>query len=758
MKIRFIVPLIVAVTAPSAARGQEMADAYLNEDAQELLRQGRLRRNEADRRINGYETTTRERFSVGVRGGIARRLAYRRETVARIDWDREGPIRFDVLAMREVAPLSRAGAAVPADMSAELLRLAFDPADSEMLLRVDSAMLRHPLAEGSEAHYQFEAGDTSMIRLADGQAVRLRELRVRPRRADPRLINGSLWLDAETHDLVRLRFKLASSYDPSRDDGEVTVATRADEDEDGRAETRSITLGDLPSFLGPARLSVDFVAIEYGLWERQWWLPRLVTARGGVRVNRIRIPISYERTYEGYTVRADAAPPPTLGADTTSRPCRERVRFAVSVDDPARDSTRQARTDAERARRERLAAGSGGRGDTASIPDCDREFIITAPADSALLNSAELPATAYAGELELVSDEELAAILGSVRQLPDPPPPRGAPRLEWGWQGPGLIRYNRVEGLSIGARLTHELSASTRALAEARLGTADRNPRAELAVERDGDVLRSRLSLYRRLQPERSSPSVHGTFASLGTLLLGRDDADYFDALGGELVAGPPDSRSQWYDLRLYAERQRGVSRNARFNLARVLVSDHNFRENFTADAAEQLGARLRLRGALGSNPASLRLAGELSLAAETGDYEMLRPEALLRVEAPLPLGLALSAEGAAGTVEGSKVASQALWRLGGASTLRGYPGSSLVGERYWRTRAELAWGIPGVRPLLFSDVAWAGSRNRFDSTGALPSVGAGVSLLDGVFRIDVARGLRSPGDWRLHAQFMTSF
>jgi hypothetical protein len=191
-----IVMLLAAATcAPCGAGAQEPADAYVNDDARTLVRLARLRRNTVDRRIEAYGTTARERFSVGLHAGIGEKLVYRRETVTRIDWQRDGPVALDVLAMREVSPLFDAEPEVPLDMSAELLRLAFDPVESEMLLRFDTTGIRHPLTEGSEAQYRFEAGDTTVIRLPDGRAVRLRELRFIPRRRDPHLIHGSFWLE-----------------------------------------------------------------------------------------------------------------------------------------------------------------------------------------------------------------------------------------------------------------------------------------------------------------------------------------------------------------------------------------------------------------------------------------------------------------------------------------------------------------------------------------------------------------------------------
>jgi hypothetical protein len=742
--------LAAATCAPCGAGAQEPADAYVNDDARTLVRLARLRRNTVDRRIEAYGTTARERFSVGLHAGIGEKLVYRRETVTRIDWQRDGPVALDVLAMREVSPLFDAEPEVPLDMSAELLRLAFDPVESEMLLRFDTTGIRHPLTEGSEAQYRFEAGDTTVIRLPDGRAVRLRELRFIPRRRDPHLIHGSFWLEAETHAVVQAYFKLAQPFDADREGANMVVVTREPDTASARTDDGVITAADLPGFLKPLRADLDLVAIEYGLWDLEWWLPRLIVARGVAQINRFRIPLSYERTYEAYTVRGDTAGALSPRPDSLPRPCRVHVRFAASPD-PVRDSVRQARTDAERTRRQRWAQeGRRIRGDSATVIECTREFIIAALSDSVLLHGPELPPTPYAGDVELISDADLRAIRDRVASAAGIPWSAEPPRFQWGLLGPGLVRYNRIEGLSLGARLLFDVGAMT-LKTEARLGIADLDPRGEVALDRPGYTFHTRFAAYRRLQPATPSSGTHGTLASLGALLLARDDDEYFDALGGELVVRPPESRTQWYDLRLYAERQRAVDRNTDFSIAHLINSSNAFRDNFTADPVEQFGARVRLRAALGLNPAAPRIAGELSLGAETGDYAILRPEALVRATTPLPFDLELGLEGAAGTVEGSAIPAQALWRLGGASTLRGYSGGALTGERYWRARADLGWGVQGARLTLFSDAAWAGPRNRFDGAGTLPSVGAGVSLLDGLFRIDLARGLDAPHGWRLN-------
>jgi hemolysin activation/secretion protein len=90
----------------------------------------------------------------------------------------------------------------------------------------------------------------------------------------------------------------------------------------------------------------------------------------------------------------------------------------------------------------------------------------------------------------------------------------------------------------------------------------------------------------------------------------------------------------------------------------------------------------------------------------------------------------------------------QHLWYVGGAGTLRGYNSGVLTGQSFWRGRAEIGYGMPAVRLVGFSDLAWAGPRDAFSNSKPLLSVGAGISMMDGILRLDVARGLREPKGW----------
>jgi serine-type D-Ala-D-Ala carboxypeptidase/endopeptidase len=329
-------------------------------------------------------------------------------------------------------------------------------------------------------------------------------------------------------------------------------------------------------------------------------------------------------------------------------------------------------------------------------------------------------------------------------------PLRGPPSALSRVDGAMLMRYNRVEGLSLGAQRRLDLGPAA-LHTQLRVGTADQAVRGELALERWGSEVQTRLGAYRRLNHASSGFAEGGPTDFPGALVLGRDDFDYFDARGAELRLRPSLTRTQWYDVRLYAERQGAVDRSTHFSVLRLAAGHRRFRENFTADAADQFGARVVLRGVTGTSTLVPRAVAALSLAGEVGDYRVFRPEVLLRAAAPLPVGLALTVEAAAGSVEGGPVPAQALWRLGGAPTLRGYPGSSIVGEQYWRSRTELSRDAGRLSIALFTDAAAAQSRDGVIASGPLVSIGGGVREMTGLVRLDVAYGLQAPGGWRVH-------
>jgi hypothetical protein len=66
--------------------------------------------------------------------------------------------------------------------------------------------------------------------------------------------------------------------------------------------------------------------------------------------------------------------------------------------------------------------------------------------------------------------------------------------------------------------------------------------------------------------------------------------------------------------------------------------------------------------------------------------------------------------------------------------------------------RAEVGTSLPAIRVLAFSDLGWAGPRERLEKGKALWSAGSGLSLLDGIARFDFAWPVRGGSGMRFYA------
>jgi hypothetical protein len=422
-RVLIVSALAAALGAVRPVAAQVPADSYADAAARTLVERARARRGLVDRSISSYRTLSTERISVGYRLLRRDRLLFRRETAARVHWQRDSVIDIEVLGAREVVPVAEGKVRLPEDLADYMPHIAFNPLDSEFLFRMDTTSIRHPLAAGSERDYRFAAGDSSVIRLPDGRQVRLRELLIEPRRRDSNLIAGSFWVDLDSHAVVRAGFRLARPWN------------MADEDE------------DVPGFLRSVRADLSHFAVEYGLWDLRWWLPRLMLVEGVVEFGRFgTMPMAYERSYADYEVTADTTVRP-VPRDTVGAGCRGR--FSLSVNVGGSDSARAARTRERLERRDRPGEAQ---------PECARRYRVTVP-DSleTLLVSEHLPGSIW-DERELVSERELEELGRLVANLPAAPWQIARPRLDWGLGGAGTARFNRIEGLGLGARGSVDLA------------------------------------------------------------------------------------------------------------------------------------------------------------------------------------------------------------------------------------------------------------------------------------------------------------
>ncbi|MBV9775299.1 MAG: hypothetical protein JO040_15195, partial [Gemmatimonadetes bacterium] len=472
------VPADTVPVRPAPTAASTPADAYLDPGARTLVQQARERRARVERRIDGYRVLAKQRGYAGLHTLGRNRTLYTQEMAARVDWRRDGTGRIEVLGGREASPAIRTGAELPGGIENQVTDLAFDPDRLQLSLLMGmggdsdekpkkpepapdtarsgehevnvSMTVRDPLAAGSEAHYRFRTGESTAIRLPDGRTIRITELEVIPRRSEPNLLRGSLWVDDESHGVVRSAFRLARPFDLTRDVGD-----------------------DVPGalrLLGSMRASMDYLTVEYALWEGRWWLPRVVAVEGSIQAGVLgKFPLRFERSYSGYEV--------TAAPDTAVR-----ALPAVAARGEKPDSSRCVR----------------GAGRVCSCPqgECRSWEVVVPPDTAALVRSAELPASLADGGEKMITGEEVHDLERVLDRIGGGLDGVGAPQVHWQLADLSLLRYNRVEGLSLGARAGVELGPWA-ADATARFGLGDLEPGAELGVARQLATTRYRLAGYR---------------------------------------------------------------------------------------------------------------------------------------------------------------------------------------------------------------------------------------------------------------------
>ena len=714
MSFAILVTAVLAVQNPG--RGRADSCAYLDPQARRLVAAARERRETIDRSITAYRARMRERIGVGIRALRRDRMLYRREIALQIDWQRDSVTRIDVVGARQSVPAAVPKPSLPEDLKGDAGDYAFDPANDRLTIgwgkaRRDSTQdstrhrdveFRHPLAPGTEADYRFATGDSSVVVFPDGREIRLRELRIIPRRLDFRLMAGSFWIDEGSHAVVRALIRPARPFDFEQDVS----------DEDGK---------DIPGFVKPIRVEVRFLTIDYGLWTGRWWLPRLIAMDAVATAGSfLQMPMRYERVYDDYEVRGD----------TTAR-LAPRPPEATEADDSI---ARAACHEREKVDKVSCRCANG---------HCSR-FTVHIPTDTAtLLASSSLPPPFGATHDTLIISGELEELTHGLGDLPQAPWQLHARPPRW-----GLARYNRLEGLSLGARGELDLGRLQLAGA-ARIATTDGHADLQGSVLRETGAARIRLTGYRRLaavDPTARSLSIGN---SLGALVLGRDDGDYFRATGAELTIAPAVTLAQRFEVRLYAERQRRALKRTDFSFPHALHEDHIFRPNISADSADQLGASLTLHTQRGIDPERAQWTADVTIDGGVGTYRFGRVSSTVRVTAPLGPRIAGAVELAGGMADGV-VPIQSDWYLGGPGTIRGYGGNASSGDAFWRARLEFANRWPAARLVLFADVGRAGPREHLSLARPLTGVGVGASFIDGLVRFDLTRATRSPTGWRL--------
>ena len=335
---------------------------------------------------------------------------------------------------------------------------------------------------------------------------------------------------------------------------------------------------------------------------------------------------------------------------------------------------------------------------------------------------------------------------------PAPTLPQMPRTLRWGPQRPDLVRYNRVEGLSVGVRgqiRPRTLLGPLSVTGTARIGIADREPNARIDLTRETLERRVSFSLFHELAAIDERARHLGVGNSLLAVLAGRDDGDYYRRSGVSLEWTPPELERQNVQVRGFAEHHRPAAAETDFAVFKLGSDGFRFRDNLIADEGWVYGGQLAITPWWGSDPNLVQGRLELTAEAATGDFEYARAALLARLVVPLPSDMRLGLEAGAGRGWGG-LTMQRMWHLGGPSSLRGYDPRRLSGSSFARARGELERMHSFGSVSVFSDVGWAGESESYSSDDWLYSAGVGVSLADGLVRLDSAWGLREPRTFRL--------
>ena len=767
-------PVRRAPVTPELAR-----TAFADSAARTLLLLARAARLQQDSALLAYDATARQRVSLGMNlRAIGRdRLLFRSENVSRVRWSRRAGTHIDLLGQRQALPqdaqveadeLEDMSGASPVPYYPGREALWIGPAQARA--EVDERELVHPLALGSEAYYTYATGDSLVLTLPDGRAVRLRELRVAPRRSEWKLTVGSFWFDAATGQLVRASYRLGTTLDIWRLADEAIAQERADRAARGE---RPAPDDDAPpawvkAMMSPMRADVEAITVDYGLFGGRFWLPRAHYLEASVQAAFMRIPIRIEEAFRYAEVNGvDSLPPvpPRLtlralrdslfGGDTTRwsqlDSTQRRVRIARLA---AADSARQAQAVAQRAA-ECAAGGWYTRADRRG--DGALEVTLRVPCDTAVLaRSPEFTGSIYDPGEDVFGAEDRAALVGALDFSLQPVWAPMPVDLSYGLQH---VRYNRVEGLSLGVGASQRLGRGVAWDAFARVGTGDWWPNLELGVSRSNGRARWRAGGYRRLavaNDDRGAPLGFG--ASLGALLYGRDEGYYFRTTGVEVTHGR--ERGGGFGARAFVQRERAAGDEVTFNVSRALGGGSAFLPNIEARAATVAGVALRDQRSAGLDPAGWRALTDLrleggwarvaALPGARGPGGYARASGEVTVSHALPARTAAALTVGAG-VSGGTVTPQRAFYLGGAQTVRGQLLGTGAGDAFWLARGELALREGATRPVLFADLGWAGSREAWRSPGRpLSGVGIGTSVLDGLLRIDTSRGIYPRARWRV--------
>lgn len=733
------------------------ATAFSDTAARNLLLGARAARLHQDSALLGYDVRSLQRFSFGVAFGENARMRniVTYENASRVRWQRERGVVVDVQGARMSSGMIPRNSIDDNEASISA-SVPYYPGRDELWVgtgivagEVDDREMVHPMADGAEAYYVYESGDTASIR-ASTTLIRIRELRVRPRRVAWNLVVGSLWFDEDRGTLVRAAFRFAAPFDFWLNLRDIDSAAARQLSENVPRVVRPL----LPGVRG----QMQAVTLEYALYDGRFWLPRARYAEGVVQVSIARLPYRLEESFRYDAVNGIdslAGLPPIVVPPVEPLTLRnaERRDSIQAVQRARRDSVSKGQIPAWRAA-DPACDTSAFYSDVRFAADDPTPVLTRVPCDRrTLAASTALPPDQAPDTADLFGTKARAALVANVMSMRVQP--LFALQRPTVHAGAGLLRYNRVEGLSLGVAVRQQLGAGYAVVLTGRLGMADLVPNTTLEVQRTDLQHTWTLAGYRRLAAVGDdNPLSAGS--SLGALLFGRDEGYYYRRAGLELAytSAPlsSDARVGW---RVFAERQQSASTNATWSLGRPMRDS-----NITAITARYAGVAIDGSRTIGS-PSGLQLTSVMQLEGAVTDADARSGYG--RYMAQLSLARSIGAFAGAVQLSGGsslgQLPPQRMWYVGGTRTLPGLSFGTAGGDAFWLARAEVSRGIPLIRPVVFADLGWAGARSRWHrGYRPLSDVGIGLRALDGLVRADVARALYPVSRTRLSLSLERKF
>jgi len=677
---------------------------YADSATAELVRLGRLRHAAQDSAVRDYRAKLRYRisFSLGNRRWARVPLAAVTEKDAVVAWQLPNDVRVDVLGERTRAREE------DWKIDAILDHPSFFPRDvgdsiSFFGNELPEQAALHPLAESGAAWYRYALSDSVTIYLPDGTEVRLGKVTVVPSRKGPALIAGAMWLDRATGQVVRLTFRFVGTG--------LWEVPSAPEDSASARRTNALINRILT-------LDAD---LEYSLQDGQYWMPFRQILLGKVQVplvTNIVVPFEASVTFDDYEINTGRAIVFTRSDEGPPAPDQPRWRRDQHARHRWYDDTTRAV--------DYTGRWAGGR------------YQIHRPAKDSL-QAYDAWGTPLTLDVDPNDDKRIRGVTADLARLAD--------RLDHDLTGrrvlgisyeraADILRFNRVQGLSagLGYMVVVPGMGFTRATGTLRYGLGDGRVNVRAAVVRDAPGGQWRLSGYREVREVDGFFRVKSLGNAVNAVLTSHDNADYYVATGAALGYVTSLRRGLELTLEGSVERAHSAGRSVGAGL-NGLWGDSEFQPNPPVTEGTFGVGGVRLDGVAGR--ASWSAAADVFVGPGPATGRIM---ARWRQPFPRPTGLTLTAQGGVATTPAYQ---QALFRLGGLPTLRGYGYGAVRGAAFWSAQADWAPFGGDIRPVAFLDAGQAGPTDGVFRERIRVGGGVGLSFFAGLMRWELSAPFR---------------